>query len=379
MATQTAPLMANARPRIIANSCIIIKRSLIGRGELNVTRGTEVAPHNILGKSSMSRGYSSVHLSKQLGVAPGEIQKYLQKGLGATIFKGELLATKSGLLGKKNILSPTDGVIDQIDLQSGEIRLKFLAKQVPLTAGVFGIVEQVNQEEGSIMIKTMATIVFGVLGFGYQRSGILEIVGNQTDPVRSSQITPNMSQHVLVTGALVFQEAIKKATTLEVPAVISGGFNLADYQAMVGSLDTSQQLEKDVGITVLSTEGFGPIPMGSDIFNFLRSYDGKFVFINGNKRRIILPSDSQDSILSLRKIILPQNAELTEPEITLGELTIGSKVRIIWPPLMGEQGIVRGLDATPSKLESGLSTYLVTVETGSRKIKVPFPNLELII
>jgi len=149
---------------------------------------------------------------------------------------------------------------------------------------------------------------------------------------------------------------------------------------MVGSLDLSQRLENDVGITILATEGFGPLPLGEDFSKVLSAYAGKFVFINGNAHRIILPSYSADSLVYLRKISLPlpQKNNAGVVESLLGELEVGGIVRFICPPLMGMQGQITSIDSTPTMLESGISTYLVTVETAHKKVKVPFPNIELI-
>lgn len=379
MAAQIGNLMANFRPRIVLNQATYIRRSLAGIGEINVSPGAEVAPQDIIGRSSQSSGYSSVKLSRLLGVGSADAVKYLRKPLGATIFKGELLAYKKGLIFNKTILSPTDGVLEKYDTSSGELRLRFLVKQAPLTAGVFGIVENVDKAKGEVLVKSMATLIYGVVGFGFERGGILQILGDSTSPIRSGQITPSLSQHILVAGALMFRDALKKAAGLGILGVISGGINSADYRAMAGSLDLSERLENDVGVTILVTEGFGPLPLGEDILKLLRSYEGKFMFVNGNDHQITLPNYSSEGLMNLRKISLPiPRAGGNLPDSLLGELEAGRLIRFISAPLMGMQGKIIGIDSTPTLLESGISTYMVTVETVHNKIRVPFPNIELI-
>jgi transcription antitermination factor NusG len=66
------------------------------------------------------------------------------------------------------------------------------------------------------------------------------------------------------------------------------------------------------------------------------------------------------------------------PEIMLKNIKISDRVRITWPPFMGTIGKVIALDNQATKLESGIITYLLTIETSSKKIKVPYTNIELI-
>lgn len=374
-------LTANIRPRIIKDNVIHISRKINGQGELTAQVGMEVAPHDILGKASVSSGYSVINLAKRLDESPLGAQKLLQRPVGSTIFKGELLAEKKSLIFKKTIISPTDGVIDQYDLSSGDLRLKFLAKPVPLTSGVYGIVDQVDKEKGSVLIRTLATVIYGVYGSGEQRGGDLHIIGDQHSIIQASQITQQMYAQILVGGALVYADALKKAVFSGVQAVITGGLNITDFKSIVGSLDPKARLEEDVGFSVIATEGFGPLPFGDDVYPILKQFDGKFVFADGNSKRLILPSNTQNSLLIVRKTVLPFGNSLSNlpPEIILEELKKGQNVRVIWPPLMGQQGIVLAIDQSPTLLESGISTVMVTIETAHQKAKVPFPNLEIVI
>src|SRR5207247_585670 len=118
------------------------------KGQIFVSKDWEVAPHDIIGKSVVSAGFSAVNLARKLSVSPQEAEKYIQRPVGSTIFKGELLAFKKGTFFKKIITAPTDGIIDSYDKTSGELRLKFLPREVPLTAGVYGIVDDVNLLKG---------------------------------------------------------------------------------------------------------------------------------------------------------------------------------------------------------------------------------------
>ncbi len=375
----TSPLKSNFRQRIIPNKCIHVKRSLVGKGKVFVNVNEEILAHEIIGKSMLSEGFAIINIARKLGIVPQEGLKYLKRSVGENIYKGELLAFKKGLLGKKFITSPTDGLVENYDPKKGELRIQFLPKEIPLTAGVAGIVDDVNYEIGEVTIKSMVTEVYGVLGSGKERSGTLDVIGGQSGLVQPSAITEEMRQHIVVAGGLIYGEALRRAAGHGVHGLISGGLNVSNYKAMINSIDPLSRIGSDVGMSIFATEGFGPLPIGDDIFPLLKAFEGKFVLVHGNISRLLLPIVSPDTILSLRKIALPliKKPDIA-PEIEVRNIKLDDKVRIIWPPFMGAIGHIAGIDSSVTKLASGISTYMVIVETLSRKISTPFTNIELV-
>lgn len=370
---------ANFRERIRPNSALFVKRSLLGPGKLNVKKDMEVKPQDELGSYHLSAGFASVSLADSLGVSKKGAEKYLQRKKGEKIFKGELLALKKGLFSKKILVSPTDGVIEEYDQISGDLRLRFLPRQLTLTSGVYGIIEEVNNEIGEVVIRCLVDEIFAVFGSGRERAGILEIVGNKSNVLTKQQLNPDMKGHILLTGALVYKEALHRAVEYGISGIITGGLNARDFVAIAGSIDPKRRLGTDVGTSVVALEGFGPIPLGLDIERVLNSYLGKFVFVNGNSTRLLLPALSSDSIMALRKVVIPAHRiPEHQPDIKVEEVKVGSIVRIIWPPYVGSQGKVQGVDKLETQLPSGISTILLTVETNMRRIKVPYTNVELI-
>ncbi|MBI3486313.1 hypothetical protein HY025_05250 [Candidatus Daviesbacteria bacterium] len=373
-------LTANLRPRISLSTVIRIKRSLAGEGKLTITKGQEVEPDDILGSYQLSAGFSTVNLAKELGVSKEAGGDYLKRKKGEVIYKGELLALKTSLLGKRQVVAPTDALIDEYSPTTGELLLKFVPKRLQLTAGVYGIVDEVRNSSGEVFIKTLVNEIFGICGSGKERSGILELIDGKGHLTTKNQVTRDMKGRIVLTGALIYKEALNQAIEYGIAGVISGGLNAKDYIAIAGSVNAFNRVGTDVGLTVIVTEGFGPIPIGDDIFALIQNYLGKYVFTYGNSAKLVLPVQNEDIIITLRKTILPPVARSPErqPELLVKEIKIGSKVRIIWPPFVGSQGKVIGIDKSVSTLTSGISTILLTIETPLRKLKIPFTNIELI-
>lgn len=372
-------LSATQRIRIKQNTVVHVRRFLQGKGKLSAIEKQEVSPQDIIGNATVSSGYTVLKLATKLGVSSKEAEKYLQRPMGSRFYKGELLALKKGLLDKKIITSPTDCIIESYNQDTGELQLKFLPKEVPLTAGVFGIVERVEPLTGEVVIKTMVTEVIGILGSGKERSGILKIV-ETPGLVSPNIITSELTQKVVVFNGLIFGEGLRKAVGYGLHGIITGGLNASDYLAMVNTLNPSQKLGNDVGVSIMATEGYGSLRIGDDIMGIIQNYQNHFVFMDGNTSRLILPTFNQDSILSLRKVVLPiPKVVAHQEEVSISPVSVGMRVRIIGSPFIGMQGKVVGIDKSPTLLESGISTILLTVDTPTKKIKVPFSNVEIIV
>lgn len=373
------PLFANQRLRIRPNICKLVKRTLKGPGQILVQKNTEILPHDIIGRYTLTPGFTKVNLSKELNVSPQEAPQFLKKAVGQKIFKGELLALKKSLFGSSEIVAPTDAIFESLDGQTGEATLKLIPKEVALTSGVFGQVMEIDAARGEVVIKCMTSEIYGIFGTGIEKEGFINVIAGAGDLVNASKITSENHGQILVAGALVLDETIKQALTCNASGIICGGLNITEYLSMAASLSPGKQIGTEIGISIIATEGFGLLPIGDDLFDLFKKNDSHFAMINGNLSRLLLPSDDPDSILSCRKVGLPEKqAHGVKPELSVSEIKIGLKVRLIWPPFMGSQGTISQIDNTPTKLPSGIPTYMLTVETKSRKIRVPYVNVEII-
>lgn len=373
------PLFANRRVRINPGVCKIVKRILKGPGSILVQKNTEIEPHDIIGRYKITGGFTVINLAKELNVSPKDVSKYLKTPVGKTIFKGELLASRKSLFSSAEIIAPTDSVFESLNNITGDAKFKLIPREMSLTSGVFGIVDNVDQQRGEITIKCMMTEVYGVVGTGTDKEGFLNVISGPAALVDPSNITAKNKGQILVAGSLVMEEAIKKALSYNVNGIICGGLNMDDYLAMATSFSPTKRVGTEIGISIVATEGFGAIPLGEDLQEVLSRHTGRFAMINGNLGRLLLPSNDANSILSCRKVSLPpQVAQGVKPELSVSEIKLGVKVRLVWPPFMGAQGSVTQVDNSPTVLEPGISSYLLTIETRSRKIRVPYSNVEII-
>ena len=375
-------MFANYHQRVQKDIFTVIKRQLPGKGKIKISAGWEVTPSDILGESETTAGFRSINLAKELECDSSEVKKYLKVAIGKAIYRGELLAEKpGGFFGKnKQFLAPDDGIVEFYDEKRGELRLRFLPQKKNFPSGVFGIVEEVDNSKGEVWIKAQATEITGLLGSGRAREGTLTIVGGRGDLTNESRINSNHRDHILVCGGIVYINALEKAILLKLRGLISGGMNVDEFKSISSKrIKREKRIGSDVGVSIMICEGFGSIPIGWDIFDILVKYNNHFAVLDGNRAKLLLPSLSADSILALRKIYIPKSVIRDRgEEDEVEQLQIGLQIRVISQPYMGEQGKIVGLDRTPTLLPSGISTYLVTIEGRSRKLRVPYTNLEII-
>lgn len=364
-----------------------IKRTLSGKGHLQSSVGQEVTPAEIIGRAEVPSGFRTINLSSMLSVSPKGVEKYLKRKIGQRIYKGELLAYKQEwLLGRKKVITaPTDGVLDFFNNQTGELRISLFPKKTDLPAGVYGIVEAVDHEKGQVIIRTEVSQVHGVFGSGRSRDGWLHILGTKDNMISKAMLEASYNAQVLVGGSLIFRDAVSAAISVGISGIITGGMNAEDYRGMAGGrIIFPKKLDSDIGISIVVCEGFGSIPIGSDIFEILSEYEGKFVFIDGNRALINLPSANSSSLVKVKNTRLPElgiddsMASLDRTK-TVSELKIGAKVRIVGNAYCGEQGKVLAIDNSETLLPSKIKVYLATVETKRRKLQVPVANLEIIM
>ena len=69
--------------------------------------------------------------------------------------------------------------------------------------------------------------------------------------------------------------AYKKAISMGIAAVVVGGFNYHDLKEVLGyTLGVAITGSEDIGTSLIITEGYGNIPMGTRSFDILKKHDG---------------------------------------------------------------------------------------------------------
>jgi hypothetical protein len=185
-----------------------------------------------------------------------------------------------------------------------------------------------------------------------------------------------MKGAVVVGGARVTEEAIERARSIGVAALVTGGVDDRDLETFLGyTLGVAITGHERVGLTLVVTEGFGEIAMAERTFTLLASREGAEAAVNGAtqiRAGVMRP-----------EIIIPLETPLTTADQAAGTdtggLEIGAPVRVIRDPYFGVIGTVASLPPEPQVLASGsLARVLeVTFATG-KGVMIPRANVERI-
>ncbi len=333
-------------------------RHFPGKGKAAVKVGDIVSAADIVAHCEVSAGQRLIKIAHALGVRASSVSKYLLRNIGDRIYEGETVARKRGVLGlgKKEIHSPADGVITNID-PNGDIIVKFLPISVRVTAGAGGKVKKI--EENAVTIATVATQVSGPVASGKERDGTIKVVAGQNEFLLPQHINADCAGKIVVGGALLERATLEKALTIGVHGIVCGGINHRDFLSL--------GVSSDVGLTVLITEGYGTFPLGQDIYEALKALEGRFAFLSGEEARLLIPE--------LNPKVEGASAS---PKLGWRELKKGDTVRIVHEKKEKLIGKIKELKESET-LQSGLQSEVAIIDLGnSLEISVAAANLQIL-
>jgi hypothetical protein len=180
---------------------------------------------------------------------------------------------------------------------------------------------------------------------------------------------------IVVGGSFISLETYKKALSLGVAGVVIGGFNYYDLEDILGyTLGVAITGSEDLVTSLIVTEGYGNIRMGSRTYDLLKEHDGKFVSINGAtqiRAGVIRP----EIVIPLKDDEIPKTPIHESEEKGIGE---GSLVRVIRAPYFGRMGLVKSLPSALQKMESETMVRVAEVEIDDDILIIPRSNLEMV-
>ncbi len=346
-------------------------------GDVNVSVGDRVGADDVVAETSLPGDVNPINLSNMMSLPPKDVIGCMLKKEGDPIALDEPIAQSKGMFGmfRTIVHSRYEGTVETVSPVTGQVIIRGAPLPVQVRAYVGGEVVSVRENEGC-EIEADVAYVQGIFGVGGETHGrIVMACDSHEQELTPDRISEDMKDTVIIGGARMTVDAIKKAQSVGAAAIISGGIDDQDLKNFLGyDLGVAITGREDLGITVIVTEGFGEIAMAERTFNLLRDHAGDETSVNG-ATQIRAGVMRPEIIIPLASV----PADQADHKFEEGQLVIGRTLRVIRDPWFGMIGEVSGLPAEPHVLGSGSKARVLEVKFPSGEMAiVPRANVELI-
>lgn len=365
--------------KVASRTTFRARRMLPIPGEVKVTMGETVSAETIVAETFMDGDISPLNVANMLSAQPGDVPGLMLKQEGDTIQKGEPIARNNGIFGmfKTECNSPASGTIATISKVTGQVMIRGASIPVQVTAYMPGLVVEVMENEGAVIENEIA-LIQGIFGVGGETAGPIVMANTSHDEnLEPDMITDDMAGAIVVGGARVSAQAIRRGQQVGVAAIVAGGIDDADLRSILGyDLGVAITGSEKIGLTVIVTEGFGEIVMARRTFELLSAHAGDLASVNG-ATQIRAGVMRPEILISLDPLNLSSSRAPDSTES--GVLSIGTPIRVIRDPFFGLIGTVAALPEAPQVLGSGSKSRVleVALEAGDT-VTVPRANVEVI-
>ena len=361
--------------RVTRRARIRRQRQLPLKGEVVVVRGDGVTRDQVVARTDLPGNVTTLNLVNILSCTPEELPNYMLKREGDAVQAGEPIAETRPFIKwfKTTVKAPIGGTLENISKITGQVLFRAPPRPVQVMAYIDGNVVEVLPDEG-VIIETTGVFVQGIFGVGGETWGSLHVISGEPDETLSAdQIDAECAGKIVVGGNLLTRAAIDKARACGAVGIIGGGIRDADLRDLLGyDLGVAITGTEDIGLTVIVTEGFGPIAMARKTFDILRENHGKEASLSG-------ATQIRAGVLRPEIIIPEVGADHRAEEADQVGLAEGAHLRAIRAPHFGRVGKVTALPPELQTVESETRVRVLEVEfeNGDRAI-VPRANVELI-
>ncbi|MEE8341270.1 MAG: hypothetical protein V3R52_04165, partial [Candidatus Neomarinimicrobiota bacterium] len=270
--------------KVLHETKVIKERRLPLKGDVLKKKGEEVLPDDIVATTDLPGNVQMINVANLLNIDAADIGDVMKIKKGENCEEGECCAETPGLFGlfKSKVPAPVSGTIESFSEVTGQVVLREAPIPVEMDAYISGKVKDVISDEG-VYIETDAAFIQGIFGIGGESRGDLKIIAkSREEEITSDMLDSSLEGKVVVGGSHISLATYKKALSLKVAAIVVGGFNYSDLKPILSyTLGVAITGSEDLVTSLIVTEGFGKINMGSRTFDLLKQHDGHFVSVNG--------------------------------------------------------------------------------------------------
>jgi hypothetical protein len=372
-------------PCVVEEGLVRVERRLPQDGEIQVEPGQRVEPDHVVAVARGKVPPVTIDAAGELGVSPGDVVKNLSAELGAAVKANDVLVGLRSGLRRKELRAREEGSVISVDPTSGHLLFQPSAGLYELKAHVAGTVDDIDGRRG-VTIATNATRVQAIWGVGGETVGVLRVSTHTRDEdLRPDMIDARAALAVLMAGRTASAEALRKAASSGVKAVVLGSIEETELRSFLTSHGRPAPRWYVAGpdwnlpagnmtlpFTLIITEGFGRMAMTPEVYTALQACDGREVSLAGATRL--------RGWLQRPEIVVPMASRQDgrPTEVTPATLRAGVRVRLVDPGRVGHTALVMGQPGLRPAGDGVLSEMVeVELEGGGRR-HLPVSNLEVL-
>lgn len=362
--------------RVTDQATLRKQRRLPILGDVLVKLGQTVKPLAVVARTDLPGDPQTVNAASALALLPTEVRANLKVKEGDKVTKGDVLGQSTTLFGllKKRCVAPVSGTVERISDVSGQLTLREPPIPLEITAYINGTVAEIMPREG-VVIETVGAYIQGIFGVGGEKYGPIRFRAKSPDtPLTAGDIDAECAGAVVVGGSLITGEAIGKAAKVGALALVAGGIIDTDLVKYLGyDIGVAITGHEDVPLTLIVTEGFGPMRMADKTFGLLKSLDGLEASLTG-------ATQIRAGVMRPEMIVSGYKPAHHKDETAPSEgLVPGTSVRLIREPYFGRLGSVVELPPELQVIETEATVRILKAKLENGEVvTVPRANVEII-
>jgi len=221
-----------------------------------------------------------INIAKKLNIKPKAITRYLKKNLNDFVYAGDLLASKiidvRGTDHPMIVSAPSTGSIREIDLETGNILIKYDKDPHRKFAGVNGIITEIEPGRSATISYNGITLQ-GIIGFGSESWGRLNFLEDLNDADNCT------SEEVVVYSGKIDLNFLNKMKKQEVKGVVAAAIDNADLISFTGKeIGVALTGNESIPFPVIFTEGFGEFLMDKEYADIFSKHVNEMIYLNGH-------------------------------------------------------------------------------------------------
>jgi hypothetical protein len=304
--------------RLYAQTVVEHERRLPEAGKVLVASGDWVQSDQVIALCEKPGRVRVVDAAAALGVARDRLPECLRVAAGQVVEAGEVLAT-SGFMGWRTVRAPVSGRVAEV--AAGRVFVEEPGRSIEVRANLPGRVLRVLPGRGAVIRATVSRVV-GAWGCGDETFGPLALrTGGPGDTLNWISVDLACRGKIVVGGQCLDKRALLRAARFRALGLVVGG--LAEHL---------RPRVRELGLTVVVTDGLGAVPMAEPVFELLASHKGREALLDGGEG-----AGPPAVTISLDSIRGPVNLAPERP------LTVGDRVRLTRAPHLGVTGWVKGI------------------------------------